>query len=375
MREINELGLVTAVAIDKGDGQNKYSVTVQIANPDTDGSSEDKGTVKKTVWVGTAEGDSLFDATRKLVGISSRRIMWAHNNVVIIGEPLAKEGIIPVIDYFTHNPELRMSAAVVVAKGTAKDYISAKAGMDTPSGISYMALESYRALQAESVESHMLQVSSDLNNEYANPLISVISLKKAIMQSEDGNNMEKNSETIEMNGAAVFKKDKMIGWLSPEETLGVSWILNETQDTVVTVIDNDYGNKGVSIETKSVKAKIKTVVVDGMPRVSVYITGKGNIVEEDGSTNKTMDEVKKHADALVDRKIEDEIKQSLEIVQKKYMVDVLGFAAFVHTQNDREWHNGLKDRWQEIFPQIPVTVSVDINIKSSSLNQVPMRLY
>lgn len=173
IREINELGLVTAVAIDKGSGQNKYSITVQIANPGTDSSSGDKSTVKKNVWVGTAEGESLFDATRKLVGISSRRIMWAHNNVIIIGESLAKEGIIPVIDFFTHNPELRMRAAVVVAKGDAKEYIVSKAGMDSPSGISFILLESYRALEAESVESHLLQVAANLRNKYANPLISI----------------------------------------------------------------------------------------------------------------------------------------------------------------------------------------------------------
>jgi hypothetical protein len=77
----------------------------------------------------------------------------------------------------------------------------------------------------------------------------------------------------------------------------------------------------------------------------------------------------------LNKKIEGEIKNSLEIIQKKYMVDCLGFAAIIHAQNDREWESGLKDKWQEIFPQIPVTVSVDITIKSSTLNQEPMKVY
>lgn len=139
LREINEIGLVTAVGIDKGTGPNRYAVTVQIANPTAEGSSGGGGgggggsKAQSGMWIGTEEGGSLFDAVRKLSSISSRRIMWAHNNVVIIGEALAEEGIIPTIDYFTHNPELRMKSAVTIAHGKAKDYITAKVGMETPS--------------------------------------------------------------------------------------------------------------------------------------------------------------------------------------------------------------------------------------------------
>jgi spore germination protein KC len=375
IREINELGLVTAVGIDKADGPNRYSVTVQIANPTAEGSSDSKSKVKSDVWIGTQEGSSLFDAARMLVDISSRRIMWAHNNVIIIGESMAKEGIIPVVDYFTHNPELRMKTAVVVAKGDAKEYLAAKVGMESPSGVSFILLEGYRALTAESVESHLLEVSAGLKNEYSNLLITGISLKKSLMPSGDSENKEKSSETIELTGVAVFKKDKMLGWLSPEESRGVSWILNQTKNTVVTVTDPEHGNKSVSVETGSVKAKIKTQVINGMPGISVNVSGKGDIVEEDGSTNQGMSEVKEHVAELLNKKIEDEIKHSLEIIQKEYMVDCLGFAAIVHAQNDVEWESGLKDKWQVIFPQIPVTVSVDINIKSSTLNQEPMKVY
>ncbi|MDP4093620.1 MAG: Ger(x)C family spore germination protein [Bacillota bacterium] len=376
LREINELGLVTAVGIDKGNSPNRYSVTVQIANPTSQKSSDNKGSQQgNEVWIGTEEGASLFDAVRKLVNISSRRIMWAHNNVIIIGESMAKEGIIPIVDYFTHNPELRLKTAIVIAKGEAKNYITAKVGMESPSGVSFIFLEGYRALTAESVESHMLEVSTELENEYGNPLISEVSLKEATMQSGSEDSKKKSSETIELSGAALFKKDKMLGWLSPEEARGVSWMLNETDDTVVTVTDPEYGNKNVAVETMNVRAKIKSEVINGIPHFSVHISGKGKIVEEDGTTSQSMSEVKEYAEKLVDKKIEDEIKNSMEVVQKKYGVDVLGFAAIVHAQNKREWDNGLKYKWQEIFPQITVIVSADINIQSSVLHQQPMKIF
>jgi len=374
MEEIDGLGLVTAVGIDKGTSPNKYSVTVQIANPSS-GTSGDKSSSTNSVWIGTEEGESIFAAVRKLVNISSRRIMWAHNNVVIIGEPLAKEGIIPVIDYFTHDPQLRMKTGVVVAKGEAKEYISANAGMESPSGISFILLESFRAISAESVESHMLDVTSELKSKYGNPLISTIGLKEVTMQGGDGNSKANTSESIDLSGTAVFKKDRMIGLLSPEESRGVSWILNETKDTVVTVNDPGHGNKSVSVETTGVKAKLKSEVVDGIPSFTVNVTGKGDIVEEDGSTNLGLNQVKENVSEMLNQKIRNEIIHTLEVIQKKYRVDVLGFAAIVHSQNKGEWKSGLKDKWQEIFPKIPVTVSVDIKINSSTLNQEPMHVY
>lgn len=375
MQEINELGLVTAVGIDKADGENRYSITVQIANPVTDNSSDNKGESKSTVWTGTADGNSLFDATRNLTKISSRKIMWAHNNLVVIGESLAKEGITPVVDYFTHNPELRLRAAVVVSKGDAKDYIAEKIGMESPSGVSFIKLEGFREIVGESASSHMLQVSAALKSEYGNPLISRIDLKKALMQSEESEDKEKSSNTVELAGAAVFKKDKMLGWLSPEESRGISWILNQTRNTAVTVSDTEHQDKSVSVEIESVKAKIIAEVSNGMPGISINISGKGDIVEEDGSTSREIDEVKEHVGELVGKRIEEEVKKSLEAMQKKYMVDCLGFAAIVHAQNKREWNDGLKDKWEKIFPQIPVNVSADITIETSTLNQEPMKIY
>ena len=257
LREINEIGLVTAVGIDKGTEPNKYAVTVQMANQSAEGSSDSGSKAKSEMWIGTEEGSSVFDAARKLSSVSSRRIMWAHNNVVIIGESLAREGIIPVVDFFTHNPELRMKSAVAIANGDAEKYVAAKVGMESPSGVAFIFLESYRALSAESVESHMLQVSADIKNKYSSPLITAIDLKELTKQPEEGNKGGGGSETVKLSGAAVFKRDRMIGWLSPEETRGVSWIRNETKNTVVTVTDPEYGNKSVAVETHDVKAKIK----------------------------------------------------------------------------------------------------------------------
>ncbi|MFX4262530.1 Ger(x)C family spore germination protein [Pelotomaculum propionicicum] len=371
MREINEIGFVMAVGVDRADDTGQFTVTVQIANPSAEGSKTEKA-AKQSVWVASADGPSIFEAIRKLVRISSKRIVWAHNNVVIIGEPLARDGITPVIDFFTHNPELRMKTGLVVARGNAGDYLYAKAGMEDIPGVSMSEMGRYRSLIAETVESDLLRVSYDYNNEYSEPLISGVSLKKVIITPENGK-ASSETEIIELSGAAVFKKNKMTGWLTPEETRGLAWVRNETRNTVVTVTDPEHENRSVSVETRGVKSKIYSQVEGGVPYITIAVSGAGNIVEEDGHTTLDIEEMKDHIEGLISEKIAGEIETSIYKIQKEYNSDVLHFSRAINVQNDEEWDSEIKDNWQGIFPQIPVTVLVDINIKTSTLYQEPRK--
>ena len=375
LREINELGLVTAVGIDKCDGHNKYCITVQIANSTNQSSDDSKSATRSESWIGSARGSSLFEAIRRLVEISSRRIMWAHNSVIIIGESMARDGIIPIVDYFTHNPELRMKTVVLISSGNAKDYLTTKAGMETPSGTSFYLFEGYRGLSAETVRSHMLEISSSLKDGYSNPIIAKVSLIDALSQGDDVTNSGKKIKTVSMSGSAVFNNDKMLGWISPQESRGVSWILNQTDSIVVPVTDPKHSNNSVSVETNNVKADLKVTVINGIPRINITIKGEGEIAEEDDNTSQNMSEMKKNIANLVNKQIEFEVNSALNIIQHKYMVDCLGFAQVVHVQNDKAWESRLKYIWKDLFPNVPVTVTANITIKSSKLNQEPMKVY
>ena len=52
------------------------------------------------------------------------------------------------------------------------------------------------------------------------PIIAAVNLKKVEAPSENGGQSSegKEAKTIDIAGAAVFNRDKMNGWLSPQET-------------------------------------------------------------------------------------------------------------------------------------------------------------
>ena len=373
MREIDELGLVMAVGIDKAENSNNYIVTVQIANPKpAEASKSDKSSASQAVWVASAEGETIFDAVRQLVKISAKRIMWAHNNIVIIGESLARDGIAPVIDYFTHNPELRMKTFVVVSKGNAKEYVASTSSMENIPGLALAEVLRYSKLSAEGLETDLLSLSASFFGQDTQPVISAISFKKAVIQA-DKDKPQGESETIELAGAAVFKKDKMSGWLSPEQTRGVAWIANITHNAIVTVVEPGQEYRKVCVEITNVKADITSQINGSIPSVIIKIAGTGSIVEEDGMTNLSMNEFKKEIEKLVADKISADCKLSMSIIQKEYKSDILNFAKIIHVQHGKEWENAISHKWQSIFPIMPVSVEVDINISDSALIQEPAK--
>lgn len=371
MREINEIGIVEAVGIDFSSDANKYVITVQVVNPEESDSSNKKGGSSGSFWVGSAEGSTIFEAVRNLGRISSRRITWSHNSFVILGESFVENDITPAIDFFTHNPELRMKTTVAVSKGNAKEYIASKAGLENLTGISLANMGRFSVLPAVSIKSEMLTLNSEFSSDYSQLLIMGVNFRKSVLPSDNN--------TIVLEGAAVFKKNKMIGWLSPEETRGLAWVLNNNKGTVVTLfdintaVDSNIQHKNVSIETKNVKTKVTSKIKDGIPYITISIKGNGNIVEQDGTTKLSITEFEKGIEASLNKEITREIEIGVDKVQKYYESDVLGFAQTVRVQNNDAWQGGLKDEWQKTFPLIPVKIDVYISVNSNTVKQQPLK--
>lgn len=372
MREINEIGIVEAVGLDFIRDTNKYTVTVQIVNSKGSSSSSEKGGLSESVWIGSAEGSTIFEAIRNLSKISSKRITWSHNTIIVIGESFAKNDITPAVDFFTHSPELRMKTTVVVSKGDAKKYIASKAGLDSLTGISLANIAKQSKLPAVSLETDMLSLNSEFSSDYSQILLSAVNFEKSVLTSDDSNKVNEIS-TIILEGAAVFKKNKMIGWLSHEEARGLAWVLNNTKNTIVTVNDYSLENSKVSLETRKVKSKITSEIVKGIPNITIKITGRGNIVEQDGFSKLSAIEFQKQIESSLNEEIKDEINTGVYKVQRDYESDVLGLAQIVKAQNSHAWKGGIKDKWKEIFPNIPINIDVDIDINSNTLKQEPLK--
>lgn len=362
MREINELGLVMAVGVDKK-GDSEFSVTVQVAKPNEAGSSN-QGSGSEPTWVGTADGKTIFDAIRNVAKISSRRIMWAHNNIIIIGEDVAKDGITPIIDFFTHNVELRMKTWVAVVNGDARKYIEAKTGMESIPALALARLYKYNELPGKSVKSDMLTVFRDYKSDTQEVIISQLNMVP---------NASKADAQVELAGAGVFKHDKLVGFLNPDETRGINFVRHKLRNSIISVASPLLDDKRVAVELGNIDTDIKTKIIDDLPQINIKISTDGNIAEQDKPSNISIEVFKKEIENLLQAKIKGDVEDALRKLQTDFNSDVVAFGRIVHIQNKNAWNKNLQYKWGETFKKVAVKVEVKVDIRSSSLFQIPMQ--
>lgn len=84
-RELNDLALVAALGIDFIDGE--YAISVQVIDPSQVSLKSANGQAPVVTY--HAEGKTVFEAVRKILALSPRKLYFAHLQLVVVGEELA----------------------------------------------------------------------------------------------------------------------------------------------------------------------------------------------------------------------------------------------------------------------------------------------
>jgi Ger(x)C family germination protein len=117
-RETDDLGYVLVTGIDKGK-ENLIKVTFQIAVPQP----LQGGKSEKVTEIVSVESSSLFGALNLMSSFISKDVTFIHNKAVVVSEELAREGLSRYINPLVRNRELRRTNYLLVAKGSASDFI------------------------------------------------------------------------------------------------------------------------------------------------------------------------------------------------------------------------------------------------------------
>lgn len=117
-RELNELSIAFALGLDYADGE--HVVTVQIINPGeispAQGGEGGGGEARAPVATFTTRGATLFEAVRRMTKVVPRKVFLSYVRIVVIGEALAKQGIVDVLDFLLREDEFRTDFYLLVAK-------------------------------------------------------------------------------------------------------------------------------------------------------------------------------------------------------------------------------------------------------------------
>ncbi len=353
-KDIIELGIVSAVGIDKT-SDDQVEVTIQIMKISAI-KAKAQGSSEETFWTFSKKGNTVFEAIRSILTTIDHKPFYNFNELVVIGEDLAKDGVMDVLDFFERDHENRVQSFVLIAKGiSAKEVLSAKT--DLASVPALHLVETIKSSKASTriIEMELFDLLKGFSCPGKNPVAGVIEK----LNSEDD---ELKIINLSVEGGAVFIKDKLQGWIESKDLVGYLIIINEFKNGIINIPNPHEENKFVTIELKKVNSKMDIKFVNNKPIIFLDVKAEGNIGEQQGPGDLTTKEMVKKLDEGLEKKIEEEVTKVFKLAQEEYKNDFLGFGNIIYKKNLRYWKK-VKDNWDSEFSNIPV----DIKIKAKVL--------
>ncbi|MBY6037700.1 Ger(x)C family spore germination protein [Fictibacillus nanhaiensis] len=360
-RELNEMSLAVAMAVDKS--KKGYHVSVQVVNPSQISNQQNGGALHTPVSVYSASGKTLFEAIRKIIKTSSRKTYFGHLRLLIFSKEIAKEGVGKTLDMIWRDQEFRSDFFMVVSKTKkAKDILQIFTPVEKiPANHVFQTLEVSEKAWAPTVAIDIDEFIEDLLVEGKNPVLGGIQVHG---NKESGKNSSSVSKIypdarLVASDIALFKKDKLVGWLNVDESKGYNYILGNVKSTVGFLECPGGGN--ITMEVIRTEAKIKGNVVNHKPKISISLKLDQNIADVecdwDISKQTTIKQIEKESAKKIIALMDKAIKKA-----QKEKTDVFGFGSTIHKSNPKEWA-ALKKNWDQEFTSLEVDIKVETKIR------------
>jgi spore germination protein KC len=373
-RELSELAIVSAIAVDKGTKKNEYLVTFQIVNPSENATGVAGGGGKATpVFTVSETGTTIFEAIRKVSKKLSRQLFFAHIRLMVIDGKLAKEeGILDLFDLFERSHEARLTSNVLIARGTdAKSIINMVTPLDNISGyVTVKKLEATEKVWSENIKVEVDDVINGIVSQGSSPVISGVRIDGDPKEGEKKSNLESTNvpAVIEISGIAAFRGGKLVGWLDNGKAKGFMWVKNKMNSTIVPM-DCKKKRGGIAIELTESKSSIKAEVHGKKTVFHIDIKEEGNVAEMNCPTDLSKIEVIKKLEKELAKETKKEVMSAVKFAQKKKS-DIFGFGEAINRENPKAWGK-MKNNWNSDFSKADVKVRVEAYIRRPGMIMKP----
>ncbi|MGG0454422.1 Ger(x)C family spore germination protein [Priestia megaterium] len=371
-KELTDLAIVSAVGIDKTkDG--RYHLTLQIINPgNVAGGMQGGGggTQSPPVTIYSASGDNLVEASRRASGRISRRLYYAHANLVVIGEKLAREsGLNPLIDVLDRDPEFRNTATMVIANhSTAADVVKTLTPVDKiPANKVLKTLEFTERKWGENVKTSVIEVMKSLESPGRGTVVSGFRLVGNPLQAQKLDNLQESAPaaTLRASGIAVLKQGKLVDWLYGKPARGTVWMLDKIQGTDIN-IDWEGRKEAIAYQTVRQKTSVSAQVKNGQPHIFVHTRVEGDIGDMEVPVDITNPKVITKIEQSLRKEIKKELRIAIDRAQKN-KTDILGFGEVVHRTRPNQFKK-LKTEWNDVyFPKLDADITVEAYVRRAGL--------
>lgn len=344
-RELNEFAIVTGMAVDLE--ENKYKLSFLIANGNKNESQQAQTSIL------TGSGESIYDAFKDISLMSPKELYISHLSIVIISEDVARNGISNLIDYLMRDPQSHQNFYLIVAKDSkASDVLAILSPLaDYPSQNITSNVATSEKLQGKiSDASFNLFITKYLETGFE-PIMNSVTIVGNTEKGQTAESQEKAKQDAytKLDTIALFKKDKLIGWSTQDESVGIDMVLGEISTLYFDIpCGNEYvvtvsNNYSVDYEVKKNK-------------ITISADAKGSLMEVGCNIDLEDEKEIKKLEKKVEKKMKEYINKAISLAQS-HKSDIFGFGNLVYKKYP-DYYNYIKD-WNEYFS------TMDIEVKTS----------
>ncbi len=405
-RETPELAIVGSIGLDAGD-EGRVLVSLEVIHADALARGPGPVSVpsKVVAWVFREEGRTVLNAIRNVETRTSRRMFVGQVNTVIFGQNLARQGIRRYLDVFERQSQFRRSLILNVCD-TGAGLLQRPLIEDIPSRT--LSGQANTALYAGKT---VVVTLNEFLRTLAEPGIEPVTSHTAGRQTRDamvkrlGESVRQKNPSVmrpqpftadempegelppdspvldplreagtgeEMEGItvvpgiAVFRGDRLVGFLDGAEARGYLWAAGRIRGAILEIPSPLPGIEVLALEVIRVQSSIEPQISGQKIRIKVTIGALLEISEVPVGFVMSQDTVGRIEEAA-NEFIRREVYRTLRRVQREYKSDIYGFGQAVYRKDPRLWRR-LEDDWnRHIFPHLEVQVQVRSNIRSSAL--------
>lgn len=356
-KELNDLAITSAIGIDKTD--DGYKVTAQVVNTQKEGTDNNSSSDPKII-IYEHTSKTVQEAVRYMVLESPKRLYPNHMQVIIISEDVAKDGILGSLDLFFRDSELQKNFYVLISKDVSANQILKTL---TPAD-SIVSSNIKKSLESDSSYLGITELVTydELINTYLNPNKEIslpsVTLKGKMKGSDKIDNIEQSdsSTKVVLSQMAIFKDDKMIGYLDDKQSIALSFIKGKINNTII-----KYKCNGgyVVVETTNSKSSIN---VDNKGNFRIKISGDAAINEVSCDINLENDNSISKINKQVNKEIKKNVNNTIKYVKNNYNSDIFNFLDILYKNQYSLYKKISNDWYKNKFKDSKIDIDVDIKV-------------
>lgn len=386
---INDFAYVLALGLDKGT-KEPLRLTFQIAVPTTMNSTSGDGASQDSS-ITTVECSSIESGINILNDYLSKEVTLRHCKVLVFSEELVSESIFPYLNSLFNDIDLRPTCSIFVSRSDTTSFL-------TSSGTHFQGLtaKSYE-LTSESIKYNgyipnsrlgtffssvhdtfsqgyatLVSVNNEKTNDSNSQLVPAIN---AVGTDLDSNHLagestiNRNQDSAEHLGIAVFKRDQFVGELSAIETLCHLFVTNQLDEAHVTIPDPFQNNQYLDVLlSPKRKTKTKVTIVNGSPFIQADIALEAKLLSINSTEDYSSEEITQIIEEYASQYFQQNTLEYLYTTSKIYQSDIAGFGSKA-ASHFLFWDDWLEYDWLTRYQDSFFQVNVDFQVHSSSFLQ------